>query len=157
MKFDYQTYLFNDLLFPVLILLFLATGWLGILRDILSQREKKNQLQIGKWLFCVVILSFLSSIHIRTLSSGSVWLILERPEHAEITTGILEASEQYGVMNGHKYSTDSQGTQFGCRITVNGEEYHVVTTGDLQIGDEVTVTYLPRSGYVLYIGAADRR
>lgn len=153
MVFDFDQYCRNDMFFPIVILLFLLPGWFSALARVISQIRSREwtREELAKNLFALAVASFLCGINLRVLLGGGMYLVFERPGDAVTLCGTVERIEDYGSMGGHKYDTEDFGTELGARITVEGVEYHAMTAGNLEVGDEVRFTYLPRSGYILEI------
>lgn len=75
-------------------------------------------------------------------------------DEADVLTvnGQIEAIEPRTLLDGTVLFFAEDGPTFGVRLTVDGTAYHVLSAGELAVGDMVTLQYLPRSRCVLYLG-----
>ncbi len=67
-------------------------------------------------------------------------------------TGTLDAVEPRSIWDGFLLFKHDTAFTYGFRLTVDGTEYHTLSAGQMEEGDTVTLQYLPKSRFVLYIG-----
>lgn len=147
---DYRRAVLFEAGLCAVVTLFLLHMLIGAVRDLF--RRKMSAENAVRYLFCIVVLSSMLNAGCSSMWNGGWRLLLESPEEAVAVQGTVEAVEPLGSNDGVKFSTE-WGTQFGCYITVDGERYFGMHEGDLAVGDAVTLTCLPKSGYILTIAA----
>ena len=153
MAFGYWEYFMYNLMLPIFGIAFVAVPTVRLLMRVLEQYATGRQRV--KWdgqsvLFFVLMIVIGVVLVFNLFSSGSVHLIYERPKAAVTVEGTLETVEAGSVWSGIRYTYDKENT-YGYTYTVDGVELTGMAKGTLEAGDEVTVTYLPKSGYVLSI------
>ena len=153
MIFDYEYYRRCDLWWPIIVVVvFILPCGISLLKELLSNKMQRSPIQrVLSGILAGLVLLILVGINMRTLWDGGIWLLIEKPEDAISNAGIVEKIEEYGSGRGHKYKTEYDGTKFGCAITIDGQKYFLMTSGELQAGDTVAFSYLPRSTYILEI------
>ena len=140
-----------------MVVVFILPCGISLLKELLSNKMQRSPEQrLLSVVLAVPVLLILVGINLRTLWDGGIWLLMETPEDAISNAGIVEKIEEYGSGRGHKYKTEYDGTKFGCAITIDGEKYFLMTSGELQAGDAVTFSNLPRSTYILEIWESKR-
>ena len=84
------------------------------------------------------------------VTGGGLHLITERQKDAVTVEGTLELVEPHSIWTGIRYTSNGESSS-GYKYVVNGQTLTGMARGTLEAGDEVTVTYLPKSGFVLSI------
>lgn len=156
MVFRYFDYLTNALLFPGFVLIFtLSAIFLSLKPEVkayfttgeIDWQHLKQKLLLNAILIIAIV------VLIIILTNGGFQMIADRPSEAVTVTGTIEQIEARNSFQGMKFWSD-YGESYGVELTINGETCIAMAQGDLQIGDCVTATYLPNSGFVLSIDKA---
>lgn len=152
MTFAYQDYLFNNLLIPVLAVVFICIPLFQMVGRVIRQLVHGERPEFGdaKSKLLLILMVVILVIIISTLFRGSIHLIYERPGDAVTIEGTIENIDKLSSFEGVRYTSNGE-TTFGYQYTVDGTVCTGMALGSLEVGDEVTVTYLPNSGYVLEI------
>ena len=155
MKFDFLwDYLAFGLFLPLFCTLLFVVASFVCLK--LLSRSKKNgkpfKKRIKIWIFLLFFV-FVAIQEISVLATGSFHLVYEREDDAVVISG--EITELVGTNRFPTFSVDYDGAEdsSGVIVTVNGIECkgHSCIKADFQKGDNVTITYLPNSSYILKI------
>ena len=153
MDFAYWEYFIYNLMLPVFGIAFVAVPTFRLVMRLLEQYATGRQRV--KWdgqsvVFFVLMVVIGAVLIVNLITSGSFHLIYERPKAAVTVEGTLETVKAGSVWSGIRYTYDGEST-YGYTYTVDGVELKGMAKGTLEAGEEVTVTYLPKSGYVLSI------
>ena len=153
MAFGYWDYLTNNLLLPVFGLVFIAVPVVRLVIRLLEQyatgRSRVNW--DGRAIFLFVAMLLVGVMLAGNLvTGGGLHLITERPKDAVTVEGTLELVEPYSIWTGIRYTSNGESSS-GYKYVVNGQTLTGMARGTLEAGDEVSVTYLPKSGFVLSI------
>lgn len=154
--FDYGSDIFrNSLVFPMIfgiitlvISIFCAIGTLLLI----AQNDRFKQVCTCIFGTCVVVFFFVWNALI--LYNGGFALLTERHADAVTVTGEITEIEGVSTFVFSKTSTDyGSGARSGARLMVNGIELTGpgVIDSRFDVGDKVTVTYMPKSGYVIAV------
>lgn len=151
MSFTYFDYLINNLMMPVFAIAFILVPLFTLITSTLKYYAKNKTFDTThlpvKILFCVALIALLV-IMSGVLRLGGLHLITERPSHAVTITGTIEDVDILSSFEGPKYSTGSEAS-YGVRFTVNGVQCLSMAKGDFELGDTVSITYMPKSSFVL--------
>ncbi|MDE7271071.1 MAG: hypothetical protein K2N81_11435 [Acetatifactor sp.] len=103
---------------------------------------------VGSW---VVVF-----IQIGVLCNGGIYLRDEKETDAVEMQGEISdikglGSFSFPVVKGNYRHEEKNGYEF----IINGVQCKAVLKGSLEVGDYVTVKYLPKRGYILYIGKTE--
>jgi len=153
MSFGYWEYFMNNLMLPVFGLAFVAVPTFQLVRRQIEEwtTGRKRVNWDGKALLFFLVMIVAAVFLCKSLFlDGGIHLTYERPKHAVTVEGTLESIEKYSELRGIRYSAYGE-TSCGYAYTVDGTELTGMAKGTLEAGDEVTVTYLPKSGFVLSI------
>lgn len=152
MTFAYQDYLFNSLLLPVFALVFLAVPVFQMIGRIIAQLVRGERAAFGDYrgVILFVLLILLGVLLVSSLFQGGIHLIYERADDAVTVSGTIEEIHKRSALSGTRYTSHGE-TSSGYDYTVNGVTCTGMALGTLEVGDEVTVTYMPKSGFVLAI------
>ena len=153
MAFGYWEYFIYNLMLPIFGIAFVAVPAFRLVMRVLEQYATGRQRV--KWdgqsvVFFALMIVIGVVLVFNLFSSGSFHLIYERPKAAVTVEGTLESVKAGSVWSGIRYTYEGENT-YGYTYTVDGVELKGMAKGTLEAGDEVTVTYLPKSGYVLAI------
>lgn len=147
MNFEYKYYkielLWGSLLGLLLVVVLMYILSRGIYRQIKFQK--------GKWYFwlVVVLTTVIGGLIVFDCALNlkyGIHLISENENDLVQTSGVIEDIIIQYHISGH---TEEEGRTNCKLIVINGEEYLVVSVGDLKTGDIVTLNYLPKSRIVL--------
>jgi len=151
MIFDFNYYLNGGLISPIiivsLILFVLLSSVISVYKTIRLGIIKKSSLL--KNLVIIIGFLLLLSINIVRLSNGGFWLLFEDETDSIITHGEISSIEEISTMRFPNING------YGKEITIDDEQYISMHFDEYEIGDYVTIRYLPRSKYVLSIKEAN--
>lgn len=159
MQFEYDQYVRACLVVPLSIslfmlsMLFLSGAYLitAILRRKVSSRH------LVDFLLAVLVCGFFLFMNVGRLLHGGIHLIYERESDAVELQGKIVEIKELGRYSFPEIKTEyGYGETNGVRFIIDGVECTAVTKGNLAVGDDVTVIYLPRSGYILSITLNDK-
>ena len=153
MSFGYWEYFMNNLMLPVFGLAFVAVPTFQLVRRQIEEwttGRKRVHWDARAIVFFVVMLLAAVFLCKSLFVDGGIHLLLERPKHAVTVEGTLEHIEKYSELRGIRYAAYGE-TSCGYQYTVDGVELTGMAKGTLEAGEQVTVTYLPKSGFVLAI------
>ena len=154
MLFDYSQYLRGCLVIPLFVSLFFLHFLLSILGRFLTTfvRGTVNLKEIVSLGIAVLVCAFFLCMNVGRLLHGGVHLFYERVSDAITVQGEISAINDLG-----RYSFPEMKNEYGYEET-NGVQFVIgevvctaPTNGVLDVGDYVTVTYLPQSSYILSI------
>ena len=153
MVFGYWDYLMNNLLLPVFGLAFIAVPTFRLVMRLLEQyatgRRRVNW--DGQSIVFFVAMVVIGVLLARNLvTGGGLHLITERPKAAVTVEGTLESLKPNSIWTGVRYTSNGEASS-GYEYTIDSMTLTGMAKGTLEPGDEVTVTYLPKSGFVLSI------
>lgn len=157
MTFSYFDYLISNLVLPVFALAFIAFPVCRLVIQVIRQVKNSESVSFGEastvlvFILMLVVAVILGNILFR---SGGFYLITERPGDAVTTQGTIEEIQPLGIFESPKYMSNGESSN-GYAITIDGISCTTMAQGMLEVGDEVAVTYLPNSGFVLSIEAAN--
>ena len=154
MQFEYAQYVTLCLIVPILVSLFslyVLISYLMHLRTKIHQKKWFSR-NLVNLLLVVTICSIFLSMNIGRLSHGGIHLIYEREFDAVDIQGNIEEIRELGRYSFPELKTEyGYGDKNGVQFLIGGVECTAPTRGDIAVGDNVTVTFLPQSGYILSI------
>lgn len=163
MYFDYAGYVRECLNIPLEGLILFDI--LGMVVIIIGYFNLKNYFP-KKQLILLVLILILSSIKdayedAGQLLHGGIYLLWEKESDAVGMQGkITEITEldNYSLprIECDYYENLKYGDPKGYEFTINSIQCTAPVKGSLKVGDYVSVTYLPKSGYVLYIDRVEQ-
>ena len=153
MAFSYWEYFIYNLMLPVFGIAFVAVPTFRLVMRVLEQYATGRQRV--KWdgqsvVFFVLMVVIGVVLAVNLFTSKSIHLAYERPKAAVTVEGTLEQVKAGSVWSGNRYTYNGENT-YGYTYIVDGVEMKGMAKGTLEPGEQVTVTYLPKSGYVLAI------
>ena len=153
MTFTYWEYLFSNLILPVFGLVFIAVPTVRLVMRLLEQYATGKQRT--NWdgqsiAFFVAMLVVAVLLGKNLITGGGIHLVYERPKAAVTVEGTLEQVKSNSIWSGLRYTAYGENSS-GYEYTINGQTLKGMAKGTLEAGDDVTVTYLPKSGFVLSI------
>lgn len=151
MTFSYSDYLFNNLLMPVVGLVFIAV--LAVLP--LARRGLRDVFANRQMVVMLLVLVLVAGVLVLTLTqSGGLGLIGQGPGDAVTMEGTITEIRQGNLFLSPRYSAYGE-MGSGYQVTLENAENTVTVTimarGELQSGDRVSVRWLPKSGLALSI------
>ncbi len=164
MYFDYAGYVRECLNFPLwgFIMFNLLDVVLIIIYLFYMKHKKKTfpfPFPVKQLLILIVVLSSIDSacLFIGQLKHGGVYLLWEKEVDAIQIQGCITKidplnSYSLPIIECDYYENMKRGDPTGYEFTINGIQCTAPVKGSLEVGDYVSVTYLPKSGYILYIG-----
>ncbi len=153
MKFDYDYYKRTLFSFPLIMiiglsLLILITIIFSILNRKNVVENKISSIFTYVLLFGFIFFGLIDSIgHIKY----GINLNTETPKNALIIKGEIERIEELKNPFSHGYKIAPNGKNNAHIITISGKQYYFMIKGDLQVGDCVEISYLPKSTIVLEV------
>ena len=148
--FDYQVYLNNALVLPIIasIMLLILNGYLIITLFLSIIKGKKTEIQnILFIIFFVIVSCVITNDNYKTLSNGGIYLFFENEDDAVVESGMIESicepSERIT-----RFKSDYG---YGADVIIDGELYFALTCNGFEKGNKVTVLYLPKSHFILNI------
>ena len=153
MEFAYWDYFTYNLALPVFGLIFIAVPVFRLVMRLLEQyatgRQRVNW--DGQSLVFFVAMIIVAVFLVKNLiTGGGIHLIYERPKAAVTVVGTVEEVKANSIWSGNRYTAYGESTS-GYEYTIDGLTVKGMARGTLEPGDEVAVTYLPKSGFVLSI------
>ena len=95
----------------------------------------------------LIVLMCLYGLYIESFSlKHGIYLVNEKEYMSVEYIGSIEEIEESEQVKGY---IDGEGIVICKIVTIDGEEYVFMATGDLEVGDIVNVEYLPKSRVVL--------
>ena len=154
MVFDYNQYVSMCLIVPFFVVLFsiyMAVGViLQFIKLVLDRRLSKYTVFTS--LFALIICSFFLRMDGGVLLHGGIYLLTERLSDAIEMQGYISEIEGLGQYSFPRMKSNyGYGEHNGVEFTIDGIQCTAILQGSLEVGDYVSVKYLPKSGYVLYI------
>ena len=163
MYFDYAGYVRECLNIPLEDLISIILGTLAAIIVMINMKHTLRTFPGIRLIILVVVLGTIESMCmvIGELSHGGIYLLREKESDAvemqgEITeiTGLNYYS--LPIIECDYYENMKYGDPTGYEFTINGIQCTAPVKGSLKSGDYVSVTYLPRSGYILYIDKVEQ-
>lgn len=156
MYFDYDQYVRGCLIVSVFgtmfsLFIFIAST----LRFVLSLK-KQSLYEKVIFLLAILVSVFFLRMDGGILLHGGIHLLTERESDAIEMQGYIseiERLDRYSFPNlDSEYKQDEVN---GAEFTIDGIQCKAIAKGNLEVGDYVTVKYLPKSGFVLHISKLD--
>ena len=153
MSFGYWDYLFNNLFLPAFGLVFIAVPTVRLVLRLVEQAatgRKRVNWDAQSLIFFVAMVAIGVLLARSLFVGGGLNLITERPGDAVTVEATLDAVKAKSALSGVRYNANGE-TSSGYEYTIGDLTLTGMAKGTLEAGDEVVVTYLPKSGYVLSI------
>lgn len=134
-------------LFSISILISAVSNFIGVM----LQRKVCSR-DVVSFMLVVIVCCFFLCMNIGRMLHGGIHLIYERESDAIELQGIIEEIEELDRFSFPELKTEyGYNETNGVKVLINGVECIAVTKGTLDIGDNVIVTFLPQSRYILSI------
>ncbi len=142
MEFLYDSYL-NAIHVQIAVGTFVMIWGLGVLIWFCKEKKKK----LFPAIYAATVFIFLMTLTVKCLVNGGISLLTEKADDAVEKSGIIESicepsKRQPGFRSGHDHGAD---------VVIDGEVYFVATCEGFEAGAWVTISYLPKSRFVLRI------
>lgn len=158
MHFEYTQYVRGCLIIPIFVSLFALSMLISAASHFVTViiQQKLSSRDVINLLLAVLVCGFFLCMNVGRLLHGGIHLTYERESNAvELQGEILEIKE-LGRYSFPELKTEyGYGETNGVQLVIDGVECTAVTRGILEVGDNVTVTFLPQSGYILSITLND--
>lgn len=154
MYFEYSQYVRSCLILPLFVTVFFLIILFSCISQFFGMRFHNNihSIDIAKLLLTVLVCTFFLCMNIGRILHGGIHLIYERDSDAIEIQGEISNIEELGRFSFPELKTDyGYGETNGVQFTINGIKCSAALQGNLNVGDNVTVIYLPQSGYILSI------
>lgn len=154
MYFDYYQYYRGCLIVSIFLVLFILCMLVPTvlyytrvaLRKCISLRDGM------KCVLFVLICGFSLCMNVGILLHGGIYMLNEKETDAVEMQGYISDIRGLGRFAFPKLKSDyGYGETNGVEFTINGVQCTAIVKGSLEVGDYVSVVYLPKSGYVLFI------
>lgn len=153
MTFSYFDYLIGNLVLPIFCLAFLSVPLVrGIARTArqLARGERAQILGDYRMIILLIVMLAVTALLISFLLQGGIHLIYERPGDAVTVEGTIEAIDRLSSFQNTRYIFSAENSN-GYRYQIGDVVCIGIAKGTLNVGDTVTATYLPKSGFLLSI------
>ncbi len=158
MYFDYEAYKAYCFESPMEFGLFFSVFIVGqiLYCIILAIKKKLVRKDVVSLCIGVLVLGLIVCINAGVLLYGGIYLYQEEEADAVEMQGEITDIKGLGqfvfpsVKDGYGHEE-----KYGYEFTINGIKCMAVRKGSLKVGDYVTVRYLPKSGYILYIAETE--
>lgn len=152
MSFAYWEYFMYNLMLPVFCLVFIGFPTVKLIERALRMYAagRRGVFKDKTGLLFFIIMIVVAVVMVNSLLQGGIHLIYERSDDAVTVEGTLESIEKVSPLSGARYMVGNE-SSFGYTYTIDGVECTGMALGTLEEGDQVTATYLPKSGFVLSI------
>lgn len=158
MNFEYAQYVRGCLIVPLGIVLFTLCLFIPEILHFITDLIKHsiNTKSVVTFLIAVLFFGFFLCMNLGRVLHGGIHLICEKEEHAVELQGEILEIKPLG-----KFSFPELKTEYGyekangVQFIVNGIACSAPIQGSINVGDYVTIVYLPKSGYVLSINKTE--
>ena len=154
MYFEYSQYVGGCLILPLLVSLSALGMLIGAIGHFVTviRRQKLSFDKILNLALAVLVCGFFLCMNLGRLCYGGIHLLYERETQAITFTGEISEMKELDRYSFPELKNDyGYGETNGVELTIGNVKCAAVTAGQFEVGDEVTITYLPQSGYVLSI------
>lgn len=152
MKFDYDYYKKTIFEFPIILVIVFSVALVVTTYSFVSKRNVvvNKILSISTYIMLCAFILFGLIDSIGKLKYG-IYLNKETPDNALVVIGEIDKIEVLKTPITHGYKIAPYGKVNAQIITISGKEYYFMYTENLKIGDNVEITYLPKSTIVLEV------
>ena len=149
MKFSYDEY-FNMLFIGAICIMLFAL--VAIVIDIIIIIVKRSTFvkfdkKIAGYITSFILSLFLFSLGLAPFKHG-MYLLNEKETDKISCSGEVHSFEKTYGLNKYTYNGENS---FAYYISIDGEKYYIMHTGDIEVGDKVEFEYLPKSKIILSI------
>ena len=146
MKYSYNLYLKNAFFIPlivvILLIAFIILDCVLLMKDIKSNQTKS----IGYYVFSLAVSVLILCIFGNALIRIGFPLLSDKKAETQVVSGEVTNitysfySARY-YLNGQIYR--------GVWVEIEGQKYYLIDMGNIQIGNDVRIQYLPNSHFVM--------
>lgn len=148
MEFSYEIYRDTTLVWPIMFIVpamfFLLIGsymfWF-------KQSAKRTKQSVLSYIFGVLMCIWITIPSATSLLNGGIYIGTESEDDAISYTGTIEEI----CTPSTRFPDFKTSHNYGADIVIDGETYFVVSCGEFEEGDSVTIHYLPDSHFILCI------
>lgn len=159
MSISYQLYESSCFRIPAIYAAALSSGILvhGMWLAYIAWNKKWDWKRYGLHLFMLIGVGVVVFVQIGILYNGGIYLYDENETDAVEIQGEITSIKELSSFSFPRIHGDyDYEEKHGYEFTINGIQCIFVAKGSLETGDYVTIKYLPKSGYILYIAETDR-
>ena len=149
MVFEYQDYLLNAFLNPIISTIFFVLICLSAIAcfGVAVFRGKISTESVLTTIFFLIVTIICIIPNYTKLANGGIYLLEENENDAIVECGVIEtliepSEKMINFKSNHKYGAD---------LTIDGEYYFALTCSNFKKGDKVSIRYLPKSHFILEI------
>ena len=154
MEYDYSVYYRQNCILPILFSSFCLILLTVFVVSVCKKLSAHEPLDILQSVLILVTFLLLTTLNLTPLFRGGFWLLFEKENDAVTITGTVEETDEIRFA-GAKYGVENN-NGFGETLVVDGVKYYLMTYGDTEVGDTVTLKVLPRSRIVLGLYGSDQ-
>lgn len=144
MTFDYIDYFNKLVVLPIVVLI--AT-FLALVAFLLRCKYNRTPVKLAEFIAVCLVIPLMLSVGVSSLNTH---LMNEKTEDVVKRTGIITAVHKQILPAKFYYRGD---LVTPCFVTIDNMDYYIMTLGNYQLGDEVTVDVLPQSKIILSINS----
>lgn len=146
MTFSLDEYVRAGLIFPTVLVLGSAFGTIwGLIGQLIHISKKTTKSARGFLLMAIFVFVAMLIVNVPHLKH-TIYLVTEKETDVLISEGVVE--EIRDIRNSPRYDYNKTVARASI-VTVGGTAYYFMTKGNLEVGDTVILSYLPKSKIVL--------
>ena len=153
MTFSFFSYLLNNLMLPVFAIVFVGYPVFQTIFRLIGQKVRGEQVELPGFqavLMFIVLIVLLVILFNMLISGGGLGLITDRADDALTVEGVIEEIHPGTIWSNPRYTVNGEISN-GYTLVIDGVECFSMAKGELEIGDTVSASYMPKTGYVLNI------
>ena len=153
MIFEYSSYFRVCFAIPFFTSLFtICISVMGIVSAAIDISQRKNVAKsIVLILFVILIWTVFVTRDIGNVVYGGIHLIYEREDDAVETQGTIESIRPLSERDFPRTDLYEELVSNGVQFVIDGIPYSAFSRGNFEVGNQVCVSYLPKSSYILSI------
>lgn len=144
MEFSYEYYKANAFTWSLVACVVFGIISLGLIIKMLGTSNKSLKLQM---FLCLVLSLFGLTSHVIKLSY-SYKIVFDNKDNVMMVEGKIEKIEE--VISSPVYKLE-EGNSKASILYISGEKYYIMSAGNLSVNDNVEITYLKNSKFILEI------
>ena len=148
MKFNYDEYFIMLFIGAICIMLVALVAFVIDIVIIVKERAfiKFDKKTVGYITSFILLLFFFSLVFVPF--KHGMYLLNEKETDKISCSGEVHSFEKTYGLNKYMYNGENS---FAYYISIDGEKYYIMHTGDIEVGDKVEFEYLPKSKIILSI------
>lgn len=154
MYFEYTDYVMGCMVLPICVILFAVAFFIfALIHELAAIKQSGfSYRKLVHIVLALLVCGFFFLLNIGRLFHGGFYLVAERENDAVIMQGAISDINDLNRFSFPELkNVYRDGQPNGAQLVINGITCIAISSGDLEVGDFVTVTYLPRSKYILSI------